>query len=84
MSIKKITEETKTEILEKVQNDGLSVKDLAGEYDVSTKSIYRWLKEGLGTSPSYWKVKKLEKENKALKELIGSITLEMEKSKKRG
>ena len=82
--INKINKEKKKEILNKVKMEGLGVKEIAERYEISTKTIYRWIKEGSEETPSFWEVKKLRQENKVLKELIGAITLEMERSKKRG
>lgn len=80
--LNKVNESIKAEILSKVQQGEKSVPQLAKEYGVSDKTIYRWLKEGLDTNPSFWKIKSLERENKDLKELIGALTLEMDKFKK--
>ncbi|MDA1338360.1 MAG: transposase [bacterium] len=80
----KINKEKKKEILNKVKVEGLMVKEVAERYGLSTKTIYRWIKEESEEGVSFWEVKKLRQENKVLKELIGAITLEMEKSKKRG
>ena len=80
----KITETKKREILEKVKSGNISIRIVADEYNISTKTIYRWIKEDSETTPSFWEIRKLKQENKALKELIGAITYEMEKTKKRG
>jgi len=80
----KINNEKKKEILNKVKVEGIMVKEVAERYEISTKTIYRWIKEDSETTPSFWEIRKLKQENKALKELIGAITYEMEKTKKRG
>lgn len=79
-----ITREKKQEILNKVKVCGVGVKEVAEEYKISSKTIYRWIKEESEGAPSFWELKKLRQENKVLKELIGTITLDMEKNKKRG
>lgn len=80
--VNKISNETKQEILDKVQNEGISVSELTKQYGISDKTIYRWLKEGLGVNPSFWKVKQLERENKELKILIGDLVQDLSKFKK--
>ena len=80
----KLTDSKKHEILEKVKSGNATIRVVAEEYKISSKTIYRWIKEESETTPSFWEVKKLRQENKVLKELIGTITLEMEKTKKRG
>lgn len=79
-----ITKEKRQEILNKVKVEGLMVKEVAEQYNISSKTIYRWIKEESEGAPSFWELKKLRQENKVLKELIGAITLDMEKNKKRG
>jgi len=80
----KINEGIKTKILEEVKRGEKTIADLGVENSISSKTIYRWIKEAGETSPSYWTLRKLKQENRALKELIGAITLEMEKGKKKG
>ncbi len=80
----KITDTKKREVLEKVRSGNVEIKVVAEEYEISSKTIYRWIKEDSETTPSFWEIRKLKQENKALKELIGAITYEMEKTKKRG
>lgn len=79
-----ITKEKKQEILNKVKVGVVGVKEVAEQYKISSKTIYRWIKEESEGAPSFWELKKLRQENKVLKELIGAITLDMEKNKKRG
>lgn len=79
-----ITKEKRQEILNKIKVGGVGVKEVAEQYKISSKTIYRWIKEESEGAPSFWELKKLRQENKVLKELIGAITLDMEKNKKRG
>ncbi len=55
----------------------------AQEHGISTKSIYRWLGTGISSPPSVLEVARLRRENTALKELIGELTLEMSVAKKK-
>ena len=79
---RKITPETKTEVLEKIKNEGLSVKDAATLYGISTKVIYQWLGNKTSSDPNILELNKLRKEVKMLRELIGKLTVELEKLKK--
>lgn len=78
----KITTELKDEILEKVKN-GESVSSLSRHYDVSDKTIYRWLKEGVHTDVSLYEYTRMRRENQQLKEIVGVLTFEFEKLKKK-
>lgn len=79
---KVISKEVKDEILGKVKN-GESVVSLAGKYGVSDKTIYRWLKGGVVNQVSFVEYSRLKKENQQLKEIIGVLTFELEKTKKK-
>lgn len=74
--------EVKAEVLLKVKN-GEKVADLAKQYGVSAKSIYNWLKGKLEQEVSYREYKRVIKENEQLKNILGVLTLELEKSKKK-
>lgn len=77
-----IAAEIKQEILEKVKQ-GARVIELAKHYGVSEKTIYAWLRrKALGTV-SLVEYNRLKRENQQLKEIIGIITFELEKSKKK-
>lgn len=78
----KITAELKDEILGKVKN-GESVSSLSRHYDVSDKTIYRWLKEGVHTDVSLYEYTRMRRENQQLKEIVGVLTFEFEKLKKK-
>lgn len=77
-----IAPEVKQEILEKVKK-GEKVPVLSKQYGVSEHTIYYWLRmKAIGTV-SLLEFNKLKKENQQLKEIIGIITFELEKSKKK-
>jgi transposase-like protein len=77
-----IAKEVKEEILGKVKA-GESVIDLGKLYGISEKTIYNWLKAKVTNKVSWLEVSKLKRENQQLREIIGILTLEIEKSKKR-
>lgn len=75
--------DTKTEIITKIRNEGLSVTDASTKYGVSAKSIYGWLREGVvdGNRNLVLELNKLRKENEQLYKLLGRATAEMQRSK---
>ena len=77
-----ITKELKDEILGKVKL-GESVSSLSRHYDISDKTIYRWLKEGVTKDISFYEYTKLKRENQQLKEIVGVLSFELEKLKKK-
>jgi len=60
----KINNEKKKEILNKVKVEGIMVKEVAERYEISTKTIYRWIKEESETTPSFWEVKNYDKKTR--------------------
>ena len=77
-----ISTEVKEEILAKVKV-GEPVSGLARQYGISDKTIYTWIKGKTTNKVSWLEFAKLRNENKQLKEIIGVLSLEVEKSKKR-
>jgi transposase-like protein len=77
-----ISGEVKAEILAKVKS-GQKVTDLAKQYGVSTKTIYNWLRGQVTEQVSWREYKRVMKENEDLKNILGVLTLDLEKTKKR-
>jgi len=79
----KISKEVKDQILDRIKNHGVGVSQAAEEHGLSTYTIYGWISKRTSGYPSILEIAKLKKENQALKELIGEITLQMSKSQKK-
>ena len=77
-----INSEVKQEILGKIKA-GEEVKKIAVQYGVSDRTIYAWLKQGVTDKISALEYGKLKKENLILKEIVGILTIEVEKLKKK-
>ena len=77
-----VTKEVKEEILAKVKA-GEPAASVAEKYGVSVKSIYGWLRWNTTKAVSWLEYAKLKRENDQLKQIIGVLSLEVEKSKKR-
>lgn len=78
-----IASETKQEIISKI-HEGMSVRDASTDYGISTKSIYRWLRDGLAGSDRNLALEnnRLRRENEQLYALLGRATAEMKRPKK--
>jgi transposase-like protein len=74
---------TKAEIINQIRHEGLSVTDAGAKYNLSSKTIYRWLQDGVvdGNRNLILELNKLKKENEQLYKLLGRATAEMQKSK---
>jgi transposase-like protein len=78
---KSYSAEIKQEILDKIKS-GAKAVDVAQSYGINVKRIYNWAEWKVSANPSVMETGKLARENKALKELIGELTLEIKKFKK--
>jgi len=62
---------------------GSLVPQLASEYGISTKTIYNWLSAGVQSEVSTLEHARLKRERDDLLRLVGNLTLEVEKRKKK-
>lgn len=79
---KPIDKEIKKKILTEVK-DGASVIKTAGKYHVSPKTIYGWLTKKSTSSVSFLELSRLRRERDDLLKIIGRLTLELTRSKKK-
>jgi uncharacterized protein YjcR len=77
-----IAKEVKEEILGKVKA-GEKVSDLSEKYGVKTGTIYSWLRSKVTGSVSMSEFRRVKKENEELKTIVGAMSLELTKLKKR-
>jgi transposase len=78
---KRISQEIKDKIVEKIKNDGLSAATVAKEFGISTNTIYGWLGKGK-IGPDTLEIGKLKRENQQLKMIIAELMLDSGKGKK--
>ncbi|MBM3205747.1 transposase [Candidatus Shapirobacteria bacterium] len=79
-----VSKEVKEQILKRIKEEGVPVAQVAQEHGLKPKVIYGWIARGVTASPSILEIAKLKRENQALKELIGQVTLEVAMAKKKG
>lgn len=77
-----ISNEVKLEVVVKVKA-GEKVSELSKQYGISEKTIYNWLRGQVTEQVSWREYKRVMKENEDLKKILGVLTLELEKSKKK-
>jgi len=79
-----IRPDVRAQILKRLKEEGIPVAKLAEEHGISPRTIYGWLSKGVvNNQPSLLAYAKLKKENQALKELVGNLTLYLENAKKK-
>ena len=55
----------------------------AKDHGIHETTVYDWLSKGAEGAPSWTEFAKLRRENKALLELVGEITLKLSESQKK-
>jgi transposase-like protein len=78
-----IEDKVKQEIIKKIRDENVSVADISVDYNVSTKSIYRWLRDGVadGNQNLILENRKLKKEVEQLYGMLGKATALMQRPK---
>ena len=74
----------KAEIITNIRDEGMSVSVASAQYQVSSKSIYTWLRDGVvdGNANLILENNRLKKENEQLYNLLGRATAELKRPKK--
>ncbi len=78
-----VSREVKAQILKRIKDEGVPIAQVAEEHGITPRIIYQWIKRQVIAPPSILEVAKLKRENQALKELIGEITIELHLAKKK-
>ena len=78
------SEETKQEVVGKIKNEGMSVREASVVYDVSPKCIYQWLRGEIvdGDRNLILENNRLKKQLEIAERVIGRMTLEVSRPKK--
>ena len=78
----KVSSDVKEQILNRIKKEGISVKQAASDHGLSDRTIYAWLSKGVAGQPSLVEYAKLKKENQALKEMLGEVTMDLKRAQK--
>lgn len=78
-----VSQEVRDQILKRIREEGVSVAQAAEEHGIKSRVIYQWISKGVTAPPSILEIARLRRENQALKEVIGELTLEMSLAKKK-
>jgi transposase len=76
---------TKATVLAKIRDEGMTAGDAGNKYGVTTKTIYRWLREGVEASTDSRNLilenNRLKKELEQAYRILGRLTAETQRSK---
>lgn len=77
-----ISAETKQQVVKEIRDEGKRVVEVADAHNVSTKAVYRWLRDGIGGDSSALEIAKLKRENEQLYAILGKVTAELKRPKR--
>jgi transposase-like protein len=79
---KRIPQEIKDQILQRIAKDGITAAQASREHGISYKTVYGWLSADASIPVNILQLNKLKRENDELKKLLGEAMLLQERSKK--
>ena len=79
----RVAPEVKEQIIKRIKEEGISVAQAAEDHGISEAAIYRWLGKGAEGGPKWTEFLRLKRENRALLELVGEITLKLSETQKK-
>lgn len=78
-----IPKEIKEQILKRIKEEGITVSQAAADAGISTKTIYNWMRNNSVKDTSILEISRLKRENRELAEIIGRLTHDLTKPKKK-
>jgi len=82
-TFKFIPKEIKEQILRRIKEEGVTVAQAAADAGISSKTIYNWMRSATVSNGSILEISRLKRENKELLEIIGELTHNLKRSKKK-
>jgi transposase-like protein len=83
MTQHRITPDVKEQIINRVKQGGVSIKQIAEEHGITDSAIYKWLGKSIDGSASILELTKLRRENDELLRLVGLMTLKLSEAQKK-
>lgn len=80
----RVAPEVRQEILGKIKDQGLTVKEAVEQYGVSDNTIYGWLSKGAKGAPTWGEVNRLKRDREQLLALVGELTIKLSAVQKKG
>jgi transposase-like protein len=80
----KVSPEIKQEILQKIKDQGLTVKLAVEQYGISDNTIYGWLSKGARGAPTWSELNRIKREREQLLNLVGELTVKLSTAQKKG
>jgi len=77
-----ISTDLKQQIIKEIRDEGQRTIDVAAKHGVSTKTIYTWLRTGIGGNSSALEIARLKRELDAVYGILGKVTAELKHPKR--
>lgn len=77
-----IAAEIKQQIIRDIRDKGKRVVEVAAEHNISTKTIYTWLRDGIGGDHRDLEISRLKRELDAVYGVLGKVTAELKHPKR--
>ena len=79
----RVPSNVKADILRRVKEEGISVREAAKDAGISEAAIYDWLGKGASGAPSWSEFARLQKQNRELFEVVGELTVKLSQAQKK-
>jgi transposase-like protein len=79
----RVTAEVKAEIIRRVKEEGIPIKQAAEEHGITDSAIYKWLGRGIEGAPSFGEFSRVNKQNRELLQIVGEMTLKLSEAQKK-
>lgn len=83
MKYHRVSPEVKEQIINRIRNDGVTIKQAASDHGIPESTIATWIARKVDGQPSLGDLIKLKRENDQLKLLLGEITLKLSETQKK-
>ena len=83
MKYHRVAPEVKEQIINRIKNDGVTIKQASEDHGIPESTIATWIAKRTEGNPSLGDVIKLKRENDQLKMLLGEITLKLSETQKK-
>ena len=78
-----VKREIKEEIIKKIKDGEMRVPEASRQYGIPDTTVYCWFSKRTNAEPGALELARLKRQNQALTELVGRLTLEIEQAKKK-
>jgi transposase-like protein len=84
MKTHRVSKEVKAEIIKRVKEQGVPIKQAAEEHGITDSAIYKWLGKGIEEgAPTYGEYARVQRQNRDLLTIIGEMTLKLSEAQKK-